>query len=312
MSEAPRPRLSWTALAAFLLALTTPFLQLLASVPALFFGLFSLRTINAADGRMSGRRLAVAALVVGGAGTLLWGIAFVWMILLSYCQAAERAACANNLRQLGLGVSLYADRRGVFPPATFPNPNLVPERRTSWIALILDFVDQKPATDRRFAEFQARLALDQPWDEPPNLEASRTVLPFCVCRAHPAGDDLQGRSDYVGLSGLGLDAATYPGKDPRVGAFGYDRLLRPNEVTGGLTYTLLAMETARDNGPWIAGGPSTVRGLDPDVDEYIGLGRPFGGFHPGGLNTLWMDGRVEFLSDRIDPSVLREQVRVRR
>jgi prepilin-type processing-associated H-X9-DG protein len=300
------------ALAAFLLGLAAPFLQLLTALPALFLGLFSLRAINAADGRLRGRRLAIAGLVLGTAGVVLATLAFVWVVLASFRQTADRVACANNLRQLGLGVSLYTDRQKVFPPATFPTHDFDPEKRTSWIALILDYVDVHPEKDRRYADLQGRLALAQPWDVPPNREVSHLVLPFCICPAHPASDDLVGRTDYVGLSGLGIDAATYSEKNARIGAFGYDRLLRPVDVTAGLAFTLQATETAQDNGPWLAGGPSTVRGIDPDVDDYIGENRSFGGFHPGGMNALWMDGHVDFLREHLEPEVLREQVRVRR
>jgi prepilin-type processing-associated H-X9-DG protein len=336
MADAPRPRLSGAALAAFFLGLAGLLLQLFAALPALFLSLASLRAINASDGRLAGRRLAVTGLLLGAAVTAFNVFAFVWLIVLHFRATADRTACMDNLRRLGLATGLYTVSQKTFPPATYPALDLAPARRTSWIALILPYADHKPAgprnaggqegdpladwreaaeqkpANRRYAEFQERLALAKPWDEPPNLEASRVVLPFCVCRSHPAGDALQGRTDYVGFSGLGIDAATYPAKDPRDGAFGYDRLLRPAEVTAGLGQTLLAAETSRDNGPWIAGGPPTVRGLDPDEEDYIGAERPFGGFHPGGMNALWMDGHVEFLNQRIRPELLRELVLVRR
>ena len=34
-------------------------------------------------------------------------------------------------------------------------------------------------------------------------------------------------------------------------------------VKDGLANTLLILKSARDNGPWARGGPSSVRGLDP-------------------------------------------------
>ena len=85
---------------------------------------------------------------------------------------------------------------------------------------------------------------------------------------------------------MGRDAAELPRGDPLAGIFGYDRIVRREDLTAGATQTLLATETARDNGPWTAGGSPTVRGLDPTDAPYIGPGRPFGGMHPHGLNIL--------------------------
>ncbi len=64
---------------------------------------------------------------------------------------------------------------------------------------------------------------------------------------------------------------------------------------------MMVIETAKDNGPWAAGGPSTVRGLDP-TQPYIGSGRQFGGLHSGGAMAAFADGSVRLSSDRISPA----------
>jgi hypothetical protein len=75
------------------------------------------------------------------------------------------------------------------------------------------------------------------------------------------------------------------------------------------------METARAKGPWSRGGPSTVRGLDPRDQPYLGSGRPFGGLHYEqktfqgkgkslGCNAAMADGSARSLRDSIDPRVL--------
>jgi prepilin-type processing-associated H-X9-DG protein len=43
---------------------------------------------------------------------------------------------------------------------------------------------------------------------------------------------------------------------------------------------------------------------------YIGPGRPFGGLHPNGVNVLFADGRVTFLSADIDPLVWEAHARI--
>src|SRR5262249_24265665 len=121
-------------------------------------------------------------------------------------------------------------------------------------------------------------------------------------------------TNYVGVAGRGADAATLPRDDPRAGIFGYDRKLKVEQVKDGLSNTLLLLDTARDVGPLLRGGPSTVRGVDPSDAPLIGDGRPFGGTHfsdssfewktPRGGNVLLADGSVRKLSDGIDAYVL--------
>ena len=38
---------------------------------------------------------------------------------------------------------------------------------------------------------------------------------------------------------------------------------------------------------------------------YIGVGRPFGGCHPGGAYASMADGSVQFIKDTIEPAVFR-------
>ena len=58
------------------------------------------------------------------------------------------------------------------------------------------------------------------------------------------------------------------------------------------------------SGPWTAGGPPTVRGIDMDQRPLLGVGGQLGGLHPGGFNALFVDGSVRFLNEIIDPAVL--------
>jgi prepilin-type processing-associated H-X9-DG protein len=63
------------------------------------------------------------------------------------------------------------------------------------------------------------------------------------------------------------------------------------------------IETTRDLGPWAAGGPSTVRGLDPQIQPYIGSGGQFGGSHTDGAYASFADGSVRFMKWNIAPEV---------
>ncbi len=163
--------------------------------------------------------------------------------------------------------------------------------------------------------------LSEPWDSPANMRPqfrhssteSRTPTfspamecpNFLECPSHrvPAAPNAPAPAGYVGIAGLGEDAATLAPPHPRAGVFGYDRVTRTEDITDGASTTMMLAETATASGPWTAGGPSSVRGLDPNRQPYIGRARQFGGNHPGGANVAFVDGSVRFISDTIDPKV---------
>jgi hypothetical protein len=106
------------------------------------------------------------------------------------------------------------------------------------------------------------------------------------------------------MGGVGVDAATWPLVHPDVGVFGYDRVLQPHDIKDGQGSTLAFIETARESGPWTAGGSATVRGLDADVQPYLGRDGQFTAFHRG-VNAAFLDGTVRNLSTQINPRVLK-------
>jgi hypothetical protein len=62
-------------------------------------------------------------------------------------RAAARSQCANNLKQIALGLHNYADTnpggyRAALPAGTVPNAALRPEQRLSWVVALLPFVEQ--------------------------------------------------------------------------------------------------------------------------------------------------------------------------
>lgn len=70
---------------------------------------------------------------------------------------------------------------------------------------------------------------------------------------------------------------------------------------------MLFAEVSSDLGPWLRGGPATIRPFDPTAGAKppIGAGGQFGGNHPGGGLFAFADTSVRFLTDRTSPDVLR-------
>ncbi len=91
-------------------------------------------------------------------------------------------------------------------------------------------------------------------------------------------------------------------------------------IKDGTSNTILAIETSVELGPWAAGGNPTVRFVDFERQPYLGVGRPFGGIHPGDRKWLsktptiatvaFLNGSVRPLKDTIDPRVFEALVTI--
>jgi len=303
-----KERLSRLALLSFILGLL-----FVTGPPALILGYCGLYAINASEGRLRGRRLAVGGMVLGALWTLII-VCFLVLSLFSRLQQVNaRADCANNLRQLGLAIQLYQDNhQKTYPQAVVSNPALPPEQRLSWLAGLLPFLERKALPKPRWQTLVDSLDAKQSWEAPVHQLARSSNVTNFLCRGYPFDEQrsVPGLTDYVGLAGLGDRAASLDSTNPAAGFFGYDRPLTGKRLADQASYILIATETTFANGPWTAGGPPTVRGVNPEAEPLFGRGAPFGGCHPGGLNTLWLDGSVRFQTDRMPAGLFAEMVRI--
>jgi hypothetical protein len=271
--------------------------------------------------------LVVAGLVAAGIGRLR--------------QTADRQACANNLRQLGLALHNYHDTFQRFPAGTVANPALTPEKRLSWLVEITPFADQCTIViDRTKAwdaeenrEPNSRYLDDDSFDENQERVEQFRYSPvgqirYLTCPANPSTftPGMPGLTHYVGIAGVGPESPEFPRDYPNAGFFGYEASvpatpkgpglgLRMEDIRDGTGTTLAALETATANGYWTAGGPATVRALDPHHPPYLGRSGQFSSGHQrgtGGLlrprpyvtNALFGDASVRSLSESMSPQVL--------
>lgn len=252
----------------------------------------------------------ILGLVLAG-GFLLIGFGLLVTALVRQRADADKETVKRNLMELGQFAARYHEAEAgkkklpeiaVVPPATVLPSKFPPDERLSWAVAMLPFLDQKrQKTDGLIKLIDPNLA----WNDGGNAEAAKTRLRVLLCLAAPPEfrDGEPVVTQIVGLSGVGENAAALPFDSPLAGSFRYDGATPLGAFPDGTSNTLLFGETNRELGPWIRGGPSTVRGLDRDL-PVIGTNAQFGGIHLGGAWFGFADGGARFLNERIEPKVL--------
>jgi hypothetical protein len=288
-------------------------LLVFAVLPALFFGLRGLRAVNTSNGALRGARLAIAGMILGTLGTTITVLGLGSVVAVRLRQNSNRVECINNLRQIGLALNKYADVHKRFPAATSDPRRLTPVHRLSWLADVVPLLAEGTPRAARYQELAKKIDRTKAWDDPANATAVATPVRIFLCPGHPDFEPNRspGLTHYVGVAGIDPGAADLRRDDPRAGMFGNDRGVRRRDAERGISFTMMVLETTADNGPWLAGGHPTVRGLAPDEEHYIGPGRQFGGMHRGIVNVLWVDGGVRALGENMPGDVFRAQATLR-
>ncbi|MGE3807466.1 MAG: hypothetical protein AB7K24_22615, partial [Gemmataceae bacterium] len=162
----------------------------------------------------------------------------------------------------------------------------------------------------------AQLDFEKSWREGDNLQAAMTLIPYFVDPnkdpstryVHQPGlRNEVAATHYVGIAGVGLDAADFP-NDPahadKLGIWGYNRQTKVADLGTNLASTIFMIQVPTAlRGPWLAGGGATVRGV-PDKDSI----RPFvARNHDGkpGTYALMADGSVRFIAADISDDVFK-------
>ena len=225
-------------------------------------------------------------------------------------EAGRKMQCANNLKQMGVALSNYEQAKKRFPPGNDQLGN----RLHAWSSFILPFLEQSAVSDR--------IDYTKPWDDPAsNLSKVDITIPTYVC---PSGvKQFPGKQDYGGILGAyikpdGEALNPLTTRDEHGGILyatdaDYKLSATAASVSDGLSKTLLVAEAVdretvgapddhlTGDACWACGNncfPLNSRVInDPSVDA-------FRSHHVGGLNCVYGDGHISFLSDRLDVRVL--------
>lgn len=220
----------------------------------------------------------IAIMAIGGLVMLLACGGILVALLLPAVQAAREAArraqCTNNLKQIALAFHNYHDTYNSFPPAYLADEDGKPMH--SWRVLLLPFLEQSAL----FEQYD----FSEPWDSPANMQVVNTAIPSYQCPSDPAGPASMTTS-YMVLSGPGT---VFEGAN---GA-------KIADITDGTSNTLLVVEVQGTGVNWAE--PVDLDASTLSLPFAAGPGSP-GSLHPGGINAAMCDGSVRFLSNNISP-----------
>ena len=250
-------------------------------------------------------------------------------------EAARRSQCINNLRQIGLALNNYHDTLGAFPSGYVASKRFVDAETDtapgwSWAAMILPQLEQSPL----YASINVSLPVQAPANNTAAQTILRVYLcpsDMPPPATFPVTDGLGNTvaivapTSYAGSTGSdAADVALGLNNDGTGnGLFARNSAVKIAAITDGTSNTVMVLERAWacSEGTWtgaISGGvilrgprnpcpgaaattylaPCLVLAhchmINSNSDYDSGLDDP-SSFHPGGVNTLFVDGSVRFL-----------------
>jgi prepilin-type processing-associated H-X9-DG protein len=188
-------------------------------------------------------------------------------------EAARRAQCTNNLKQIGLALHNHHAANNRLPQAAIADKDGKP--LLSWRVAILPFLGEQ--------ELYNRFKLDEPWDSPNNKALLQSMPQVYAC------------PDLTNVDRTSTAYQVFTGNGSLMEV---DKPTSFADVTDGTANTLAVVE-GKKLVPWTK--PEDLE-FDPEKPaQLFGAGSP----HPGGFNALFADGSVRFIKMSIDLQVFR-------
>jgi prepilin-type N-terminal cleavage/methylation domain-containing protein len=220
-------------------------------------------------------------------------------------EAARRAQCRNNMKQLGLAVHNYEATHKVFPPARLERPG--DAKWVAWGVMLLPYIDQAPL----YNQYDS----NKRWNDPANARVTGVSIPVYLCPTVPGSGRFDRNPDprYAGSNTPPAAAGDY-GSVNRAGAILWTArglpappaiklngiIARPAEspesrmrdCTDGLSATIMITEVAGSPTWYTAAGPGSL-GTGPGLAGTVGSGSGATAFVPGTTflaeGTGWAD-----------------------
>jgi len=193
-------------------------------------------------------------------------------------EAARRAQCSNQLRQIGIALRNYHSSYGMLPPAYTVDEE--GNRLHSWRTLLLPYLG--------YQKLYSTIDLSKPWDDPANARVGEKTVDCYWC---PSAMYAEGLTTYLGI--VGPDCV-FKGADSRTFT----------EVSDEFFETMAVIDAPFDNAvPWMSPndiGEEEVVSIEPETHTN----------HPGMVQALLLDRSVTMILLDSDPVKLRAMMTI--
>lgn len=239
----------------------------------------------------SGKSSTVLIAVVGGI-VLIGALGFIALLVALLLpavnaarEAARRAQCINNTKQIVMAIEAYQQEHGEYPPAYTVDDAGRPLH--SWRVLILPYLGADEAA------LYSRFDLSQPWDAEVNRRWINEMPSVYACPSDSAG--VMSETSYCVLTAPGY-------------MFDADKAIKKADILDGLTQTLMLVEVVDSGIEWTE--PKDIDGTR--LAQGINSGTPgcCGSNHRGGVVMAFADSSVQFMPDLTTPEELHEMATI--
>lgn len=221
-------------------------------------------------------------------------------------EAARRAACKNNLKQIGLALQNYEMAHGVLPPGSLdvsgPIRTAPQGYHHSWYTMLLPYIDAEPL----YTSIDSSVGIY----DGAQTKARTTLIPLLLCPSDPSPRYSQ-RSDDVAAALTNYAGNHHPSPalidETNHGILFLNSRVRYEDIVDGSSHTIFVGEfmrrphdlgwasgtfaTLRNSGWTLTrGGPGAVNAGEDLSIEACG----FGSHHRGGAHFCFGDGSVRF------------------
>lgn len=187
---------------------------------------------------------------------------------------ARQVAASNHLKQIGLALLLYHDENQTFPAGATLASNGTPLH--SWQTSILPFMDQSGLFEQ--------IDFEKAWNDPVNQSSFQQQVPAYLV---PGSEEKFSAEGYA-LSHFVGNEILFQQKEG----------MPLSQITDGASNTILAVDRGDHFKAW--GDPANLARpadvIGPDKKTLL----------PGGNLILFSDGRVQFVSNQINPQILKD------
>jgi prepilin-type N-terminal cleavage/methylation domain-containing protein/prepilin-type processing-associated H-X9-DG protein len=237
-------------------------------------------------------------------------------------ETAARVQCGNNLHQIGLALHYYHQTGKSFPPGYVSRVSSSGDDTGpgwGWAAYILPQMEQ----DNLFEQIRFDQPIDSPVNSGPRVVTVKAYLcpldspppTWMATRYDAIGNPVAAICEVASANYIGVFGVTEPGVDGE-GVFYRNSTTSLGDITDGTSQTIMVGERAHSLGPATWVGAVTGAEVFPYNSSNMVLGHTgesngpagptevnnFSSHHTGGVNFLFADGHVAFLTGAVRQS----------